>query len=123
MRHHHSRRRGATHIAAALVLAACSSDSSNVVDADGEDAAATLKTVEHPTGRGAPARASRFDRLNDLEVSVSPRRAAAGMAVAGAAPGTLVRSVNGAIGCADVDRAVAESREAVAIFLRGALPR
>ena len=96
MRHHHSRRRGAALIAAALVLAACSSDSSNVVDADGEDAAATLKTVEHPTGRGAPARASRFDRLNDLEVSVSPRRAAAVMAVAGAAPGTLVRSVNGA---------------------------
>jgi len=37
--------------------------------------------------------------------------------------GTMIRSVNGAIGCGDVDRAVAESREAVAIFLRGVLPR
>jgi len=91
-----ARRRAALLAAAALALAACSSDSANVVAVDGENAEATLRTVEHPTGRGAPARASRFDRLHELEVSVSARRAAAVMAVAGAAPGTLVRSVVGA---------------------------
>ena len=83
-------------LAAALALAACSSDSPRIVDVDGDDAATTLKTQEYPTGRGAPARASRFDQLNALEVSVSPRRAAAVMAVVGAAPGTLVRSITGA---------------------------
>ena len=94
--HRISARRAATLVASALALAACSSDSASIVASDGEDAATTLRIEERPTGRGAPARASRFDRLNDLEVSVSARRAASLMAVAGAAPGTLVRSINGA---------------------------
>ena len=37
--------------------------------------------------------------------------------------GTIVRSVNGVVTGADIDQVRAQAREAVAIFLRGALPR
>lgn len=37
--------------------------------------------------------------------------------------GAIMRSVNGRVGTADTPRLQAEAREAVAIFLRGALPR
>lgn len=84
---------------AGLLAAACADKTSTLTSpsspAESRAAAGSSRNVP-PTVAAAPIGNARFSRLNAVDVAVSPRAAAAVLAVSGAAPGDLVRTFDAA---------------------------
>ena len=81
---------------AVLALAACSEPTATSVAPDAADAArpsAAVASQNAPTVAGAPRRGASFDAIHRIDVPASAAASQAALVVAGAAPGTLVRSI------------------------------
>ena len=88
---------------AALALAACNETTKAPVAPNPESqpnaAVAAPAGGVLPTLAAKPPAGASFDRINAMDVAVAPRAAGAAVTIAGAAPGTLVRQINGANPC------------------------